>query len=266
MLIGGQTLHSLLKMSPNGYIDVGALNEVSMVDARLLNAMSTRARLGKGEDITVSGLPFAGLNVIFMGDLGQLKPPIEHSLYSHQIVNRPSFSESNIRGQEAMNGIWLWFQVRHVVELVHNHRQAAGLQYADFLKRLRIGLCISDDLDYLQPRLLSTLSTSSAEWGKFCGAPIIVGSKGLREILNAKLLVRHALELRKNVYVYHSADSSYRKPVKAAHRSRLGSQFINHQGLLGPLAAVQIPWIFYCTSQALHVDHSQTVYTSMCSR
>jgi len=233
VLIGGQTLHSLLKMSPNGYIDIGALNdvfrykstivldEVSMVDARLLNAMSTRARLGKGEDITVSGLPFAGLNVIFMGDLGQLKPPVEHSLYSHQIVNRPSFSESNIRGQEAMNGIWLWRQVRHVVELVHNHRQASDSQYANFLKRLRVGSCISDDFDYLQPRLLSMLSTSPTEWGKFRGAPIIVGSKGLRDVLNAKLLVRHALELRKNVHVYHSADSSHRRPVRPTHRSRL---------------------------------------------
>ena len=242
VLIGGQTLHSLLKMSPNGYIDVEALtnifrytstivlDEVSMVDARLLNAMSTRARLGKGEDIMLSGLPFAGLNVIFMGDLGQLKPPIEHSLYSHRIVNRPSFSESNIRGQEAMNGIWLWRQVRHVVELVHNHRQAADSQYADFLKRLRVGSCISrdshdgdgiDDFEYLQPRLLSALSKSPTERGKFRGAPVIVGSKGLRDVLNAKLLVRHALELRKNVYVYHSTDSSHRKPVKATHRSRL---------------------------------------------
>jgi len=243
VLIGGQTLHSLLKISPNGKaLDVGpltesfrdtstiVLDEVSMVDARLLNTMSIRMRIGKGEDLSVSGRPFGGMDVIFMGDFGQLKPPVEHSLYSHKIVSRPSFTDSNIRGQEAMNGIWLWRQVWHVVELVHNHRQSADLRYAAFLKRLRLGACnrsgltdsvVDDDFAYLLPRLLFNLSKDPEKIRKFHGAPVIVGTRSLRDAINAKLLVRHTLEIRQKVYVYHSTDSSFRRPVAGSLRTRL---------------------------------------------
>jgi len=243
VLIGGQTLHSLIMLSPNQnksvdiatltaryrYIGTIILDEVSMIDARLMESFSKRLRLAKGEDHSRATLPFGGLNVIFTGDFGQLKPPIEQSLYSYKALSQSSFSTS-IRGQQAMAGVHLWRQVQHVVELVQNRRQASDLPYAAFLCRLRVGACISsfvsqdmqiNDFQYLQPRLLSNLSKIHGELSKFQDAPVIVGSKSLRDVLNAKLLVRHASRLRRNVHVYYSSDTSFRKPVKRSIRKKL---------------------------------------------
>lgn len=244
VLIGGQTLHSLVMMCPNErasvdktrltanfrYASTIVVDEVSMIDARFMNAFSQRLRLSKGEDLSVAGRPFGGLDVIFMGDFAQLKPPIEQSLYSYKIVSCPSFPEANIRGQQAMNGICLWRQVTNVVELVRNQRHAADPPYAQFLKRLRVGQCISrshaqdsglDDFQYLQPRLLSNLAKQPEVIKQFHDAPVIVGSKMLRDVLNAKLLVRHASRVKQKVNVYYSTDTSFGKPIKKSLRAKL---------------------------------------------
>lgn len=230
VLIGGQTLHSLIGSVPHGrrksrktekLISTWSksrfliADEVSMVGATFMSELSGRIRQGKGDDAISSGLPFGGVNVIFTGDLGQLKPPIQKPLYAHEIVTDPSFGESrNNHGISAMNGVLLWRQVDTVVELVQNQRQATDPVYANFLSRLRLGKCIQrsainedGDFEYLLPRLLENLIKDGEDLSRFDDAPIIVSSKAARDALNAKLVQYHAVRLGQVVCHYHSTDT-----------------------------------------------------------
>jgi ATP-dependent DNA helicase PIF1 len=50
------------------------VDEVSMLSAKFMSQISDRMKQGKGEDDRVCHMPFGGVNVIFTGDFGQLKP------------------------------------------------------------------------------------------------------------------------------------------------------------------------------------------------
>lgn len=227
VLVGGFTLHSLILATPNKKSnDVVGLStlwkgvkylivdEISMVGARFLSQMSSRLRMAKGEDIVMRAKPFGGVNVLFTGDFGQLKPPKQYSLYAHELIKNPSFAESrNEAGINAMNGIILWRQVQTVVKLTQNQRHASDSQYAEFLARLREGRCIQrsgigscDDLDYIKSRLLVNLRDKPVELAEFWDAPFVVGSKVLRDSLNVKLIAYHSSRLDRAVYLYHSVD------------------------------------------------------------
>ena len=228
VLIGGNTLHALTLLSPGSKSkDIANLasiwrgvrylivDEVSMLGARFLSQLSSRLCQAKGDEVHSGGKPFGGVNVIFTGDFGQLKPPKQHALYSHELVAHPSFAQSrDERGISALNGVFLWRQVGVVVELVRNQRHARDPEYAAFLSRLRVGECLrpvdggyNGDLNYISTRLLSNLVGKPLELVKFRDAPIIVGSKLLRDALNAKLIAYHARRLGQSVEVYYSRDS-----------------------------------------------------------
>jgi hypothetical protein len=242
VLIGGYTLHSLVMMSPNANnrLDVEKLTEVwkgvtcliideiSMVDAAFLSKVSNRVRIARGGSGSAVSGPFGGIHVIFMGDFGQLKPPIEQPLYSHKIVSAPSFAQArDDSGVSALNGICIWRQVRTVVQLAKNQRQVDDTQYAMFLSRLRVGACIhasterGDDYAYLQPRLLKNLCKNPQESMKFHDAPIIVGSKLLRDALNLRLMMRHAKSLQVDVHIYASDDIVHRQLATGALQKSL---------------------------------------------
>ncbi|KAH7908091.1 hypothetical protein BJ138DRAFT_977759, partial [Hygrophoropsis aurantiaca] len=67
--------------------------------------------------------PFGGVNVIFTGDFGQLKPVMATALFSHSVVdvinNRTAQTPS---GQSSLHGALLWRQVTKVIELKKNWR------------------------------------------------------------------------------------------------------------------------------------------------
>jgi len=231
ILIGGRTLHSLIMSSPHSRGSTAndieklsskwrqrrtlIIDESSMVGATFLSEVSGKIRQGKGDNPVDRTLPFGGLNVIFTGDFGQLKPPIQKPLYAHEIVTDPSFAEGrNSEGISAMNGVFLWRLVDTVVELTQNQRQASDPQYSEFLNRLRIRKCIQkrsstekDDLDYLSSRILTNLCDSGENLSDFHDAPIIVGSKIVRDALNAKMVVYHSERLGQRAEVYYARDS-----------------------------------------------------------
>lgn len=95
MNVGGQTIHSFFKLAPTllrqeditvddrtrtllKNVDVVVIDEVSMVRADLMEAISWKLQLARG-----SHLPFGGVQMIFFGDLYQLPP----------IVTDPSLSQ-----------------------------------------------------------------------------------------------------------------------------------------------------------------------------
>lgn len=53
--------------------------------------------------------PFGGVNVIFAGDFGQLRPQKSNALYSYGLVKRlaPATMQT-ITGQAALHGAFLW--------------------------------------------------------------------------------------------------------------------------------------------------------------
>ncbi|PPQ76166.1 hypothetical protein CVT26_009225 [Gymnopilus dilepis] len=231
ILIGGQTIHSLILTSPTQKstnlamltdiwrgVHYLIIDEVSMIGAQFLSQMSNRIRRAKGDEPMSCLMPFGGVNVIFVGDLGQLKPPMQHALYSHELVLHPSFTQTrDTNGINSVNGALLWRQINVVVELSKNVRHSRDPTYASFLSRLRVGNCISrnagdsgvDDYEYLQSRLLSEIARRSQdELSTFSDAPVIVGSKALRDLLNARLIAYHASRLDTEVKIYYSKDTS----------------------------------------------------------
>lgn len=250
-LINGQTLHSLILSTPGtrrvnveGLILIWKnvsyliIDEVSMVGARFLSQLSSRMRQGKGDDPLAREKPFGGVNVIFMGDFGQLKPPKQYALYAYELIQNPSFPEARSeRGISALNGAFLWRQINSAVELVKNQRHANDEKYAKFLDRLRVGKCETtttteglSDLAYISTRLMENQASNKEVMEEFCDAPIIVGSKVLRDLLNSILIKYHARKRGVAVHPYFSHDVIDKKPATGRIQKHLWniSSTVNH--------------------------------------
>lgn len=145
--VGGQTIHSFFGLS-FGYLQAPdvkpctrqleiirskpllLIDEVSMVRADVLNAINTSLQKAMR-----STLPFAGLQVILVGDTGQLPPVVvdaERSFF-------PNGSAVFFRSQAYMDGYF------RRIELTKVHRQTE-LEFVDFLGRVRAGTVTYHDL------------------------------------------------------------------------------------------------------------------------
>lgn len=247
VLIGGYTLHSLSMTNPHKKAspveELAALwkgvsflvvDEVSMVGSLFLSQFSSRLKQAKADESMSAFKPFGGISVVFLGDFGQLKPPRQHSLFSYQLVDNPSFVEGrDIDGVGAMNGAFLWRQVNVVVKLVKNHRHDTDPDYAEFLQRIRLGTSrpllsqfknadYVDDLEYLRQREISRIAANEpSSLLEFRDAPVIVGSREIRDAINAKYISFHAKRLRQEVHIYYARDSMKRTAVSGSLRDRL---------------------------------------------
>ncbi|PPQ76981.1 hypothetical protein CVT26_007829 [Gymnopilus dilepis] len=236
VLIGGATLHSLIleHASERGKKNVSKLaaiwkgvkyliiDEVSMLGAKFLNNLSESLRQAKGDDIVNRDKIFGGINVIFMGDLCQLKPPRQVALYGRPTAKTKSNKATSKDEIRTMNGIVIWKQVTKVIELVKNCRHSGDPRFSDFLSRLRVGKCIGlstnatsmDDYQYLQSRLLTNIYRQNPqELESFKDAPFIVGTKKLRDLLNAEIISSRAARANKEVHIYYSKDFCKRQVV-----------------------------------------------------
>lgn len=193
------------------------IDEVSMVGAALLQQISARLQHAKGGTANAEDLPFGGINVIFTGDFGQLKPVSEYALYNHDLIRHPSMSSAlRLEGMNALKGVYLWRLVRTVVLLKKNQRQSGDKEYAALLNRVRTGESETahwngdaDDFATLQTRLLQNLdneSISRFQATEFGQTPIIVGRKQVRDLLNRRILAHHAAYIGAEVHKYYSRD------------------------------------------------------------
>jgi ATP-dependent DNA helicase PIF1 len=242
VLIGGYTIHALTMLPDKTRSDFTELrslwankrwlivDEVSMISAKFLSQISDRLRQAKGEDQVASHLPFGGLNVIFTGDFGQLKPVRQSALYAHTLTKRPTFAEcQDGDGVSSLNGAFLWRQVNVVVKLTKNVRQKDDSWYADFLSRLRLGQCYAGsrseetDLEILRKRELSKLCQNQNPESimQFHDVPVIVGNCRVRDALNATLVDYHARRLNQKVFLYHSKDYIRKEEVKGTYQEKL---------------------------------------------
>lgn len=249
ILIEGHTVHALLNLPDKNKTrlkDLRALwkpvlyfivDEVSMISARFLSEISSRLKHAKGDDMLNCDKPFGGVNVIFTGDFGQLKPVKASALYRHELVNSPKFAQcKDTDAVSTLNGAFLWRQVNEVVILKKNKRQETDAEYAALLNRVRNGKChttvVEDrsghvsgklsDLDILRSRQLSTLALKSGpELKKFADAPFIVGTRRIRDAINAKMITHHASRTGQKVNLYHAQDFISSQPVTGLLKQKL---------------------------------------------
>lgn len=244
ILIGGYTIHSLVSLPQREGVNLQELvkmwlgvkyviiDEVSMVGAALLQLISARLQHAKGGTTDAEDLPFGGINVIFTGDFGQLKPVGEHALYNHDLVRHPSMSSAlRIEGMNALKGVYLWRLVRTVVLLKRNQRQSGDEAYAALLSRVRTGESETaywhghaDDFATLQTRLLQNIDNESVcrfQAMEFGQSPVIVGRKQVRDLLNRRILAHHAAYIGAEVHKYYSCDRVDNSPASTRDRERL---------------------------------------------
>ena len=152
--IYGQTIHSLLHIPVDKYLNYASLtayslnalrkrfvgvhtivlDELSMVSDRMFTFISRR--LG---EIAGNTLPFGNFNLILFGDFFQIKPVCGAFAFQNQIL-------------------WDLFQP---VFLRENVRQSGDLSYGKLLNRARVGMLSSDDVKALKGRLVSRETSSS---------------------------------------------------------------------------------------------------------
>ena len=153
--------------------------------------------------------------MIFTGDFGQLKPVRDPPLYSHSLVSNPDLEACRGKsGISALMGVYLWRRVKTVVLLKLNQRQSQDNVYAELLSRVRRGeartistLANSTDYAVLKTRYADRVtSIDPASLSAFRDAPIIVGRKRLRDLLNLRIMGHHARALTAEVHLYNARD------------------------------------------------------------
>lgn len=153
VLINGFTIHALTllpkskwKHNQNQLEEIWQtvryliIDEISMISAKLLTDISSRIQLTRGWNPEMSEKLFRGVNMIFSGDFGQLRPVQAASLFSHNLVEvvGPNVSQ-NEHGQRALHGASLWRQIDQVVELKTNMRSSSDHKFVNLLAHVRIG-------------------------------------------------------------------------------------------------------------------------------
>ena len=128
-------------------------------------------------------------------------------------------------------GAYIWRCVETVVILRKNQRQQGDALYAELLARIRLGQCRGPsgpqdqgDIGILRGRELSRIAYQDrSELHQFRDAPIIVGRKKLRDLLNARMIQHHARRTGQEVHLYHSRDTIAREVPDSAVRRVLWS-------------------------------------------
>ena len=254
ILIGGHTIHSLTMLPDTPgrdiqelckiweAVDYLILDEISMVGARFLSQLNARLLRAKGFHDKRTDLPFGGINIIFTGDFGQLRPVRDPPLYSHTLVNNPGLADCQHKGGiSGLMGVYLWRKVNTVVLLKINQRQAGDKVYADMLSRIRVGQAKTSDADgtptdstALKARYANQLDANSVgNLTMFHNSPIIVGRKKLRDLLNLRIMVHYANRLKADVHIYHSKDKIAGEFVSNDERQHIWkvSSTVSHDSL-----------------------------------
>jgi PIF1-like helicase len=128
------------------------LDEVSMVSCDDNYKISSQLAKALNE----FGLPYGGINMIFLGDFAQLPPVFGSPLYSGT-VGTQLMSRMTVQGQKAAIGKALWHQVTTVVILRKNMRQrtqtAEDAKLRTTLENMRYAACTTEDIKFLKTQI-----------------------------------------------------------------------------------------------------------------
>lgn len=248
VLISGYTIHALtfLPKAENQRVNWEALteiwkdadyliiDEVSMIGAIFLANVNERLRAARGWKDKDSDKPFGGVNMIFLGDFGQLMPVSQSSLFANDLVRHLTKNRGqNISGQTSMYGAYLWRQLNRVIGLKKNWRHAADPQYAAMLSRIRRGQGRDkrdsnhsrSDYEILLDRQLNVLQHNANKNGtdlsRFRDCPIIVAEKTLRDAINVKMAIAKASTAGKPLHYFVAVDKRHGKPFEGDQRRKM---------------------------------------------
>ena len=117
-------------------------DKISMVGGKFLSQWSARMAQAKGNEVKRVNTPFSGVNMIFLGDFGQLCPVRQSALYGYKVVKSPGMEVSqNKHGASLLKGALLWHLVCMVVILKRNQCQKEDPVYVPLLSCVRVGQC-----------------------------------------------------------------------------------------------------------------------------
>lgn len=253
VLISGYTIHSLTLLPKSahrpdvqtlseiwGTVQWLVLDEISMVSAKLLSQISHQISIAKGLSPDTEGKPFGGVNIIFSGDFGQLRPVRQQPLFSHELVSRISINTAQtITGQTALHGAYLWRQIDTVVQLRKNLRHQTDPRFSNLLQRVRFGKAWQglsphspeqigsgdnyniSDYRVLLNRSLDHLRRSGVCIDKFHDAPFIVTRKRIRDRLNTMKVQQYATGTNQMVEYFEANDFVGKRQVTSMERRRL---------------------------------------------
>ena len=149
-LIGGQTIHSLTMLPDTKQKwDLNELiamwkgkhwmisGKISMVGSKFLSQWSARIAQAKGNKVKRANTPFNGVNMIFLGDFGQLCLVRQSALYGYKVVKSLGMEVSqDEHGASLLKGALLWHLVCTVVILKRNQHQKEDPMYAALLSHV----------------------------------------------------------------------------------------------------------------------------------
>jgi ATP-dependent DNA helicase PIF1 len=212
-----------------------------MISAHFFNQVSERLSIAKGSDPSTAGKPFGGVNLIVTGDLGQLPPVNAASLFSHTLVKQLNTNITETpKGQEALNGAFLWRQINKVIILKNNERAKKDKPFINLLSRVREGCAwknqkssvmhqdkpeenyqMGDYETLLSRRLQLLVNNDKSTMDQFKHAPIVVGEKVFRDALNNKIVQSFAKKTGQDLHWYHADDTFHGQPLKNNLRKRM---------------------------------------------
>ncbi|KAK7038369.1 PIF1-like helicase-domain-containing protein [Favolaschia claudopus] len=200
------------------------IDEISMVSANLLAEICARLNEACGERTVGTEMLFGKINVIVLGDIGQLRPVRSPSLFAHELVDQitPNIRET-CTGVNALYGAWIWREIKKVVILRKNFRAQQDPEYTNLLARVRLGMAWDGmtsmtelqqgngrnykDSDFITLHNRQLQGLSKQDRKKFEDAPIICSTKVVRDLINRQLTLNHAMHHNRTMHDYHSRDS-----------------------------------------------------------
>ncbi|KAJ7088874.1 hypothetical protein B0H15DRAFT_780400 [Mycena belliarum] len=169
--------------------------------------------------------------------MGQLRPVQAHSLFAHDLVDHISAgTRETCTGIDALYGAWIWREFKKVVILRKNFRARSDPQYTNLLARIRMGSAwdgrtrmtetqagtgpnfTSSDYDTIRQRQLQGMSPT--DQAPFADAPIVCGTKVVRDLLNRELTQDYANKAGKAMHDYYALDTFNALPLNEELQKR----------------------------------------------
>lgn len=157
--IGGQTIHSFFQLPPRlithhdlkvitnpkkvrmyNKLDAIIIDEISMVSSNVMQAINDFLHI----NVDNSGEPFAGIQIIMVGDLMQL-PPVISSQVAKDVHN-------DLYGGRFFFDATIWKKTMyHKIKLTRHFRQS-DMHFIDLLNKVKYGIVEQDDIDAINER------------------------------------------------------------------------------------------------------------------
>ena len=219
VLVDGSTYHSVLGIrdieiqSKNSKAQIKDrltgveyifVDEVSMLSCGHMYVISKQLATA----LSLTDIPFGGMNMIFAGDFAQLPPVKATPLYDYSVGTSPK-AGMTLRDQECTVGKAIWHQITTVVILRQNMRQKIqsdkDAKFRTALENMRFKSCTDEDVEFLQT-LIAKNGTSLAQ-KRFAHIPIITSFNTHRDKINEEGTRLFATRHNLNLYSFYSIDS-----------------------------------------------------------